>query len=621
MKIPLKQYAYLLASYLKPQRGRATLLAIILLSSIGLQILNPQLLGTFIDTALAGGSLQVLFMTAGLFTTVAFVTQVLEVAATYLSEKVAWTATNALRADLAEHCLRLDLSFHKSWTPGELVERVDGDVNALSRFFSQLTIYVIGNSILLLGILLILFLEDWRVGLLLSLFALTSLGTLLRIHSLSVPYWTNLSRVKAEFFGFLGEHLSGVEDLRANGAVSYVMNRFYQLLQRWLPIYYKARLSSAALEATLEGLSLLGNILALTLSAYLWSQEAITVGTIFVIFYYTNLLKTPIEKIQTELQDLQQAEASIYRIQELLQVPPQLGSANPKTLPKGALSVVTEQVWFSYEKSSEPESSFITRYAAMQKQAMSLEQPQNPIINDQEPMTNDTRQWILQNVSFHLPAGQTLGILGRTGSGKTTLARLLLRLHDPQKGSICLGNVPISEIALRELPRRVGLVTQDVQLFQATVRQNLTFFNAQISDEKILQALEILELSEWLRSLPKGLDTELGADSGGLSAGQAQLLALARVFLKDPGLVILDEASSRLDPTTENLIEGAMDRLLMERTTIIIAHRLKTVQKADNILILEDGRVIEYGARETLANTSSSRFAQLLKTGLTEVLS
>jgi len=599
MNIPLKQYSTLLKTYLSPQWPRVLGLAITLLGSIGLQIVNPQLLGTFIDTALAGGSLQTLFLTAGLFTGVALVTQILEVAATYLGEKVSWTATNALRADLAEHCLRLDLTFHKSRTPGELVERVDGDVNALSRFFSQFTIDVLGNGILLLGILLILFFEDWRIGLLLSVFALMALGVLLRIHSLSVPYWTNLRQVRAEFFGFLGEHLSGLEDLRANGAVSYVMRRFYQNLQRWLPVYYKARLSNTALWVTSDGLFLLGNILSLAIGAYLWSQEAITVGTIFVIFYYTNLFKTPIKKIQTELQDLQQAEASIYRIQELFQVPFQLSSVNPKTLPQGALSVAFEQIWFSYEKLLEPKSS--------------LEQPQ-------PPSTKEQPQWILQNISFHLPANQTLGILGRTGSGKTTLARLLLRLYDPQKGLICLGNVPTSEISLREFPKRVGLVTQDVQLFQATVRQNLTFFDTQISDEKIRHALEILELSEWLRSLPQGLNTELGADSGGLSAGQAQLLALARVFLKEPGLVILDEASSRLDPTTENLIAGTMDQLLAGRTGIIIAHRLKTLQKVDQILILEDGRVIEYGARETLANTPSSRFAQLLKTGLTEVL-
>ncbi len=170
------------------------------------------------------------------------------------------------------------------------------------------------------------------------------------------------------------------------------------------------------------------------------------------------------------------------------------------------------------------------------------------------------------------------------------------------------------------LLQRVVLVTQDVQLFQTTIRNNLTFFNPAIKDSQLLESLELLRLTPWLNALPQGLDTPLGADSGGLSAGQAQLLAFARAFLKNPSLVILDEASSRLDPTTETLIEGAIDKLLHGRTGIIIAHRLTTVQRANQILILDRGRVREYGLRKTLANSPDSYFAQLLQTGLADVL-
>ena len=168
---------------------------------------------------------------------------------------------------------------------------------------------------------------------------------------------------------------------------------------------------------------------------------------------------------------------------------------------------------------------------------------------------------------------------------------------------------------MRELPHHIGFVTQDVQLFQTSVRHNLTFFNSHIPDKAILQTLTELGLMPWLEGLHHGLDTELGADSGGLSAGQAQLLAFARVFLKDPGLVVLDEASSRLDPSTEQLIEQALDRLLKYRTGIIIAHRLKTVERADQIMILEQGQMVEYGDRATLAQDSHSHFARLLQTG------
>jgi ATP-binding cassette subfamily B protein len=188
-----------------------------------------------------------------------------------------------------------------------------------------------------------------------------------------------------------------------------------------------------------------------------------------------------------------------------------------------------------------------------------------------------------------------------------------------QEGRICLGGVEVRDTRLHDLRRHIGMVTQDVQLFHATVRDNLTFFNRSIGDERIVTVLEDLGLSTWYRSLPQGLDTELGSDGEGLSAGEAQLLAFTRVFLADPGLVILDEASSRLDPATEQLIERAVSKLLAGRTGIVIAHRLATIQRADEIMVLEDGRILEHDARITLAEDHTSRFYRLLQMGLEEV--
>lgn len=603
MNIPLKQYARLLADYLQPQRSRVIWLALTLLGSIALQILNPQLLGYFIDTAVSGGSPQALLTAALLFIGIALLTQVMSVAATYFGENVAWSATNALRVDLAEHCLRLDLSFHKSRTPGELLERVDGDVNALSRFFSQLVILVFGNGILLLGILIVLFWENWLAGATLSVFSLIALTLLLGLHSFAIRPWAAYRQMSAEFFGFLGEQLLGREDIRANGAVSYVMHRFHKILQHWLPIYQQARLAGTILWSTSVGLFTTGNALALAISAYLWNQNAITIGTAYLIFHYTNLLRQPIERIREELEELQQVEASIHRIRELLSVKSKLSISDDRrydrSLPTGALSVAFENVWFSYDEAN-------------------TNQPLNShLIPHTSHLLDD---WTLRHISFHLPAGNVLGLLGRTGSGKTTMARLLLRFYDVQSGDIRLGGVAVNQMPLEALRGRVGLVTQDVQLFQTSIRHNLTFFEPQIDDQQILETLELLGLSAWLRSLPDGLNTQLGADSIGLSAGEAQLLAFARVFLHNPSLVILDEASSRLDPATEQLIERAVDQLLANRTGIIIAHRLATVQRADQILILEQGQMVEYGDRQTLVNDSSSRFAQLLKVGSTELL-
>jgi ATP-binding cassette subfamily B protein len=201
---------------------------------------------------------------------------------------------------------------------------------------------------------------------------------------------------------------------------------------------------------------------------------------------------------------------------------------------------------------------------------------------------------------------------------------LLFRLYDPDNGTIALGSgdapADVREIPLRELRQRVGMVTQSIQLFHATVRDNLTFFDPSIPDARILNVIHELGLRAWFEALPQGLGTVLESGGGGLSAGEAQLLAFTRIFLQDPGLVILDEASSRLDPATEALIERAVDRLVQDRTAIIIAHRLGTVERADDIMILEDGHICEYGERAHLARDPSTRFYHLLQTGMEEVL-
>jgi ATP-binding cassette subfamily B protein/ATP-binding cassette subfamily C protein len=603
MKLPLKEYWNLLIDYLKPQRTRVTWLAIALFSSIGLQILNPQILRYFIDTAMAGGSERTLVISALLFTSIALIIQALSVLATYLSENVAWTATNALRVDLTRHCVNLDLSFHKLHLPGELVERIDGDVNALSRFFSQLVIYVIGNVLLLLGVLAVLFYEDWRAGLGFTLFSFTALVILVRLRLIAIHHWTIYRRVSAEFFGFVAEHLAGQEDIRANGAVAYVMRRFYEIQQRWLPVLHRARLAATFLITSITGLFAIGNAIALAVGAYLWNRGFITIGTVYLIFYYTNLLSNPIEQIRSQLEDFQRAEASIYRIRELFRTQSKLGTETSRSLQTGALSVDVSHLWFHYDD------------------RLQLVETDH-YLQDIQAMHSDSRlpDWILKDLSFSLPAGQVLGVLGHTGSGKTSLARLLTRFYDPQKGLIRLGGVPLSQISVRELPHRVGLVTQDVQLFQTTIRNNLTFFNPTIRDAQLWDILVELGIRDWIKSLPGELDTQIGSDGIGLSAGQAQLLAFARVFLKNPGLIILDEASSRLDFTTEVLIERAISRLLQNRTGIIIAHRLATVQRANCILILDQGHLVEYGDREALANHPRSRFSQLLTTNVTDVL-
>ena len=569
----------LFARYVGPEWRRVAILGFLVAASIALQLAAPQLLRSFIDNAIAGAELDVLVRIAVLFVALALGQQLAAALATYLGESVGWVATNALRADLALHCLTLDLGFHKARTPGELIERIDGDVTALAGFFSRFIVNVLGNVVLLIGVLIVVAFEDWRAGLALTTFAALAVGMLLGpLRTIAVGGWRRVRETSAQTYGFLGERLGGTEDIRSSGAEAHILNGLALHHRDWLRSRRRAMLGVGAIWATTILMFAIGNAVAFAVGGWLWTIGAISVGTVYLLFYYTELLRRPIEAFRRELEDMQRAIASLGRVDELMRTSSAVVDGLA-ALPTGALGVELDGVSFGYDA-----------------------------------------ELVLRDVSVRIEPGRVLGILGRTGSGKTTLARLLVRFYDPTSGAVRLGGVDLRDAALDSVRSHATLVSQDVQLFSASIRDNLTLFDRRIDDSQLTDVLARVGLGSWLRAQP-GTDP-LGAEmtSGGLSAGEAQLLAFARVFLRDPGLVVLDEASSRLDPVTERHVERAIDALLANRTAIVIAHRLATVDRCDEILMLEDGRVAEYGSRAALASDPGSRFAQLLRIGLEPVL-
>jgi ATP-binding cassette, subfamily B, bacterial len=584
MTSSLKQYWDLLARYIQPQMGRFTLLALLLLGSIALQLINPQIIRSFIDLALAGEALERLSMAAAAFIGITLLQQGVSVGVRYLGENVAWTATNALRSEMAWHCLNLDMGFHNEHTPGELIERIDGDITELATFFSQFVITLLGNGLLLLGILGVLLLEDWRVGLAFTVFAVVAMLALNAVRNIAVEDQKAFKQANADMFGFLEEQMAGTEDIRSNGAVGYALQQMHRLQSNILRHDRRTNFKTWIIGNITGVVLLIGNILAIGSGYTLYMAGAITVGTVYLLIHYINMLEQPIWALTREVESFQTIGACVERLSELRKIQPRVqdGSREMEKLTGSTtpLSVTFDQVSFGYEQD--------------------------------EP--------ILKKLTFTLQPGTVLGLLGRTGSGKTTLTRLVFRLYDPSAGRILLDGVDVRELRLQSLRNDIAIVTQDVQLFRASVRENLTFFDRSITDRQIEAAIEELGLMDWFRSLPDGLETRLDSGGHSLSAGEAQLLAFTRVFLRDPRLVILDEASSRLDPLTEERIERAIDKLLVNRTAIIIAHRLHTVQRADEVLIIEDGAVSEHGQREALSRDSGSRFYNLLRTGLEEVL-
>ncbi|MGO4729389.1 ABC transporter ATP-binding protein [Paenibacillus sp. 2KB_22] len=569
-----------LLRYLKPVKGRLALLLIMLLTSTGLQLLNPQIIKRFIDTAASGGVLTNLIQLAGIFLVVAVFNQLITVAVSYLGNDVAWRATNQLRGDLLKHCLRLDMRFHNVKTPGEMIERVDGDVTSISNFFAMFIVQVIGSFVLLAGILGFMFSVNVPIALVMTVFTLLSILFMVFIRNLGVDSSKNERAASAALFGLIEERIAGIEDVQANGHVPYVMNRFYRTMRTVFRKGRKAWLLRVIPWNTTVVLFALAVTAVLLLGVHYYMEGLISIGTLFLIYQYTQMLNDPIEMLGDQVQEFQKAKSGMLRSRELLSMRSVIEEGIEKQLPEGPLGLEFSQVHFSY--------------------------------NQDRP--------VLQDINFAIKPGERLGIIGRTGSGKSSLSRVLLRLYNLDRGTIRVGGKDITKLSLQALYRRVGMVTQDVQLFDGTLRDNLTLFNGDVSDHMIKETTDRLGLSQWINSQPEGLDTYLAAGGASLSAGEAQLFALTRVFLTEPSLVILDEPSSRLDAATEGMLQSAIDQLMKQSTGVIIAHRLATLEKVDRIMVLGDGKVLEFGAREELASNPASHYARLLITGREEEL-
>ncbi|MEO6317646.1 MAG: ABC transporter ATP-binding protein [Acidimicrobiales bacterium] len=562
----------LLAAYLRPERARLLVLGVVLLVSTLAPVAGPVLLGKAIDAALRGEPTADLVGIAVIFLVVTVGSDALQVLVTWQSVDLAWRVGNHLRLDLARHALRLDLDWHGTHSPGLMIERLDGDVEAIVEFSSVAVLQVLGNAILLVGVLVVSFVIDWRAGLLIAGSVAVAAYLLIRLRSVAVPAHDAEREIQAQLYGDLEERLGGLEDLRANGAGPYAVHQLAHHSSRWWhAARHAAFLGDGSYTAAATAFSI-GSVLTLGVGVLLHRDGLLTLGSLLTLFRFSQMVRQPIERIAEQMQEFQKAAAGARRAGRLLATAPSLPEGRGDPLPDGALDVHLDDVSFAYEGDSD----------------------------------------VLVDLDLHLTPGTTLGVVGRTGSGKSTLGRLLARLWDVTSGAVRLGGVDVRDAATPDLRRRVAVVSQDVELLRASLRDNLTFLGTVVaSDAQLLEALTDVGLADWAIGLDHGLDTVLDG-GGGLSAGQAQLLAFARVLLSDPGLVVLDEATSRLDPDTEARLTLAADRALRGRTVVIIAHRLATLDQVDEVLVLERGRVLEHGRRANLAADPTSEFARLL---------
>jgi ABC-type multidrug transport system fused ATPase/permease subunit len=575
MAVP--SYRRTLSTYLGPQRAKVGILTAVLLATTGLELVVPLLLQRFIDGTLAAEARSVLVAAAIAYLVAGVANQLFSGVTTYLGADIGWAATNRLREDLADHLLGLDMSFHTNTTPGEMIERIDGDVTAVAEFLSRFVVRLLGATLLLVGVIAVAWSRSPLMGVAYTLFVVLVLAIVWRMRNLAVDAAEQERETSALLYGFIEERLAAIDDIRANGAGASTMRRFVGVMRDYYFRTSAAWRKRTGFRVTINLVFWSGSALAIALGVWLVTTGRTSVGTAYLLYQYVLLIQSPIDQVTQQFSELQKAAGGIVRIDQYRAIESSLPAGGDRELPGGPLAITFEGVTFSYENHR-----------------------------------------ILHGLTFELPPGTVLGLLGRTGGGKTTTTRLISRLYDPEGGVVRLGGIDLREVSDASLRRRVGVVPQDVQLFRASVRDNLTFFDHSRTDAELLADLDAAGLGDWVREL--GLSARLGAGGSGLSAGESQLLAFARVFLQDPGVVILDEPASRLDPATELLVADAAERLFAGRTVVIIAHRLETVRMADEIMVIDGGRIVEHGPRGVLAETPGTRYAALLAAGGGELL-
>ena len=580
MSPSLKYTISLLRKYLKPYIGQVVLLGFLLILYNGIQIANPQVIRFYIDAVFAETlDPKAILMASLMYIGFSLIHRGIYIVVRYLSQNLAWATTNDLRVDLTNHCMNLDMTFHNQYKTGEMIERIDGDSSSLSEFFSTFSIYFFGSLILLIGVLTAVFIEKWVYGVFFLGFAFLALIAFYFVRNVSSPLWKKARESTTALFGHIEESVSGLEDIKGNGADEFLMKRFHEVSQTDFKNKNKAMIVSRTYYAINVTMRAILNIGILVISHYLAAFLDTDPGVIYLLLTYGTNLLWPLRLLLWQIEQLQNSLANIERINEFFEIETKIIDDGETVFPEGKVSLAFDNLDFGYSENL-----------------------------------------VLKDISFNLEPGRKIGLVGQTGSGKTTLARLVFRLYDPKSGKIRVNGINTKNFPLKELRSNVAYVTQDVELFKASIRDNVTFFDKEIPEEIILDIFKDIGLEKWYNDLPNGLETIILSDECGLSAGEEQLLALTRAFLKNPKIVVLDEASSRLDPATERQIEIALEKLLHGRSAIIIAHRLTTLHKVDDVLILSDGEMLEYGSREELAKNPKSEFSQLLQKGIEEVL-
>jgi ATP-binding cassette subfamily B protein len=555
-----------MAGLLRPYRGRVALTAVAILAATGAGLAPPYLAGQAIDAGIVTGDTGALTLIVVAFVGVAVVYAAATFAQTYL---VGWVGTRALQ-DLRErvfaHLQSMSIGFFTRRSPGVLISRMTNDIEALNQLVTSGVVTLLSSGLTLVGVVVIMLLLDLKLALVTFLtFPLLAVASIVFRVISHGAYRLTRERIAA-VTAYLQETLSGVRVVRSFGQEPRHAARMDELNEANREANMKTVYLNATYFPAVELLSAVGTAAIILFGGTQAIDGAIQIGVIVAFIGYLQLFFDPIQQLSQLYTTYQQGMAALDKVFELLDTEPDMIDA-PEAIDPGTLrgEIEMEGVWFSYEKS-----------------------------------TGAADSWALSDVDLHVPPGQTLALVGATGAGKSTLAKLVARFYDPQRGRVSVDGHDLRDLRQRSLRRQLGIVPQEGFLFSGSVRENIAFGRPDASLEEIEEAAAAVGASDFIEALPQGIDTEIGERGVQLSAGQRQLVAFARALLAEPRILILDEATSNVDVRTEKTIERGLGRLLAGRTAIVIAHRLSTIRRAGKIVVLEGGRIAESGSHEEL---------------------
>jgi ATP-binding cassette subfamily B protein len=568
---------------LRPYRGKVALMFVALLVATGAGLAPPYLAGKAVDSGIVTGDVSALDWIVAAFVVVATLYAVSTYLQTYL---VGWVGTRALQ-DLRErvfaHLQTMSIGFFTRRSPGVLISRMTNDIEALNQLVTDGVVTMFSSVLTLVGVVVILLFLDVKLALVtfvtFPLIAAASIVFRIVSHG---AYRETRERIAA-ITGYLQETLSGVRVVRSFGQEP----RHTAAMTELNEANREANMRTVFLNASyFPGVELLASVGTAAILLYGGSQvidHAIQIGTIIAFVGYLTLFFEPIQQLSQLYTTYQQGMAALDKIFDLLDTAPDMvdadGAIDPGTL-RGEIEM--KGVWFSYADDAE-----FALGPAMRDKTRS-----HP--------SEDGVDWAMRDIDLHVPPGQTLALVGSTGAGKSTFAKLVARFYDPQRGKVLVDGHDLRGMRQQALRRQLGIVPQEGFLFSGSVRENIAFGRPEASLEEIEDAAAAVGATEFIAALPQGIETEVGERGVQLSAGQRQLVAFARALLAEPRILILDEATSNVDVRTEKTIEKGLERLLTGRTAIVIAHRLSTIRRAGKIVVLEGGRIAEAGTHDEL---------------------